>query len=924
MMQKFITTLTAFLLAVVIWAQVPQNIKWQSVIRNNDNHLIANSTVGIEVSISQGSEDGPVVFTETHKSTTDGNGVIGFEIGSGTKSWWRPGFKDINWSEGPYYLKIRTDLNGYENYTIEGTSQLLSVPYALYAKTAETSLTTVAEQDPVFEASASGGITNSDVSLWNNKQDQLVAGRGIKIEGGVINLDYEGLISDLKRARADSIAKAFGELTVNVDSEDLYNLFNQFCLTHYGAEIDPLVYETFGDRLEVKEGSRWDYISESSASVSWKTNLPAKSYIEYGTTTAYGKRTEMPERYFYIHLHYLKGLENNTTYHYRMVSFDERGNVSESPDYTFTTKSISGAVYIPGNLGSPPYLLDQENAVYIVTEDINADRTAFEIRANNITLDLGGHTITHGNELIEDLNHAVLEKSGVGIRRKGSREKQTGLKIYNGILKQGSAENNTDYYAAENMLNPEKERQDILYNNMGKGFNNIELAWYEDVEIAGITVEYRWHQTWGMRFENAFGKFNIHHNVCLDKGTQMFSRHGAGGARSMGFVGSGTGDLNHDNNEIQIHHNLIKRTRQNGLNIAQNIYDNEVYVDSWVVNSFAIQPHQRDAQVYNNNIFLTGYYGCGILWATANLNAHHNFIHMESITTMIERPNKGRRLIETWGEQDVLAGLRLTNYSSGGQQRDNLTYSDNVILGRCRGDVEMRGTEFYSDYSVKNLVCKNSIIKIMAQDDKVRKAACVDTQGAYNDRSTHLPLFYKNNDLISNICNVRFGDDYGQGSNHQFIECRIIKLEDHPKYHTFEFDGHRSLFNHGLLDCEFIGGARYDDVYWTNTLSQSDYRVKWTLTVNTAEEAVVTISDKAGNEVFSGNSGSEGTVSVPLVQSIIRPMEWNPEGKELEVTKKSQYQEEFFTPYTIKVTKGGTEKTETVNLDKKTILNVQL
>lgn len=98
----------------------------------------------------------------------------------------------------------------------------------------------------------------------------------------------------------------------------------------------------------------------------------------------------------------------------------------------------------------------------------------------------------------------------------------------------------------------------------------------------------------------------------------------------------------------------------------------------------------------------------------------------------------------------------------------------------------------------------------------------VSTQGAYNDRSTHLPLYYKNSTLESNICNVRFGDGYGQGSNHQFINSRIVKIGDHPGYHTFVFDGGNSNFNHVFLDCEFVDGAAYNDVYWKNTRSGSD------------------------------------------------------------------------------------------------------
>ena len=726
-----------------------------------------------------------------------------------------------------------------------------------------------------------------------------------------------------KQLDADSIAKALGELTMDVDPEKLYTLFNQFCLTHYGAETDTLVYQTFGDTLKIKEESRWEYFSEKSAAVAWKTNLPAKTWVEYGTGKNYGHKTELPERYFYNHLHYLKNLQPNTLYHYKLVCVDERGNITETKDKTFETKDFNQVIKIPGALGSPPYVLDQSNSVYLVTEDIDADRTAFEIMADNITLDLGGHTITHGNQLINDLDHEKLDKSGVGIRRKEKNTKQLGIKIVNGIIKQGTAENNTEYFPAKRMVHPDDARKEKLAKNSSRGFSNIELRLCDNVEIAGVTVEYRWHQTWGMRFEDAFSNYNIHHNICLDKGTQMFNRHGDGTSRSIGFRGSAKGDIGKHDNHVQIHHNLIKRVRQNALHMAQKIYDNEIYVDSWVVNSFAISPHQNNGEVYNNLIFLTGYYGCGILWATSNLNVHHNFIHMESISTMIERPDKGRRLIETWGEQDVLAGIRLTNYNKGGQKRKNLTYTDNVITGRCRGDVEMRGTEFYSDYSIENLVFEHNIIKIMAEDTLVRKAACVDTQGAYNDRSTHLPVFYKNCSFTSNRCNIRFGDEYGQGSNHRFINCSIIKTGNHPHYHTFEFDGHSSVFNHVLLDCDFLGGALYNDVQWTNTQSLSNYSIKWTLNLVTTPGASVRIIDKNGHRSFSGTA-DDGKISIPLTQCIIRPVEWLPGKEEVEVNARSRYQEEIFNPYTIQVEKAGKVSRKKIVVDKKLNLEIQL
>ncbi len=713
----------------------------------------------------------------------------------------------------------------------------------------------------------------------------------------------------MKQIDPETTRKTFQELTVDVPPEKLYQYFNDFCLTHFGAEVDPVTYGTFGRKLEIKESSKWSHYSESSAAIAWSTNLPARTYIEYGTEKYYGHKTTFSERYFYTHLHYLKNLEPDTLYHYRLVSVDERGNRTESGDQSFQTKKIPKAIHVPGNLGNPPYILDQPDAIYLITEDINAPRTAFSIEADNITIDLGGNTVTHGNELITDLDYQKLSTSGIGIRKIGGR-KQSGLRILNGKLLQGKAENNLEYYAAENMVRPEAGRKKKLAKNSSRGFSNIEITDYENVEIAGLTAEYRWHQTWGVRFDRAFGNYDIHHNIIIDKGNQMFNRHGDGGSRSIGFRAM----VESQGSIMQIHHNLIKRTRQNGLSGARHVYENEIYVDSWVVNSFAISPFKVGSEIKKNKIFLTGYYGCGIVWAERDLDASNNYIHMESVNTMKEPPNEGRRLIETWGEQDVLIGMRLTNYGKGGQPREDFIYSKNVILGRSRGDVIMRGVALYSDRSVKNFLLQNNTIKVFSEDNIVEKAACVVAQGANNDRSEHLPMYYRDSVLESNICNIRFGDIYGRGSNHRFINCKIIKTGDNPKYHTLVFDGGDSVFNHVLLDCKFIGGATYNDVYWNNTQSKSNYRVDWTLKLKTDPGAHLIINDKNGRNVFTGSSGTNGKTEVVLTQSIIRPVEWQAEGDETRVQAKLKHHEEKLSPYTVVVEKNGDRKSKTVEL----------
>jgi uncharacterized protein (TIGR02145 family) len=120
--------LAVILITINIFGQAPQSMSYQAVIRDADNNLVANHVVGMRVSILQGSATGAVVYVETQTPSTNANGLISIEIGGGT------GFDAIDWANGPYFIKSETDATGGTNYTISGTSQLLSVPYALYSK----------------------------------------------------------------------------------------------------------------------------------------------------------------------------------------------------------------------------------------------------------------------------------------------------------------------------------------------------------------------------------------------------------------------------------------------------------------------------------------------------------------------------------------------------------------------------------------------------------------------------------------------------------------------------------------------------------------------------------------------------------------------------------------------------------------------
>jgi len=142
-MKRLFTLLIPVVLTVSVFAQTPQKMSYQAVIRDSDSKLVTTQ-VGMRISILQGSESGTAVYIETQTPTPNINGLVTIEIGTGTTT---DDFSAINWAAGPYFIKTETAVAPpLTTYTIEGTSQILSVPYALLAKKAES------ESDPAYTA----------------------------------------------------------------------------------------------------------------------------------------------------------------------------------------------------------------------------------------------------------------------------------------------------------------------------------------------------------------------------------------------------------------------------------------------------------------------------------------------------------------------------------------------------------------------------------------------------------------------------------------------------------------------------------------------------------------------------------------------------------------------------------------------------
>ncbi|MBR6174575.1 MAG: fibrobacter succinogenes major paralogous domain-containing protein [Bacteroidales bacterium] len=134
-MKKIYLLFVIMMVAVVsLFAQAPEKFSFQAVVRNGSNQLIINAQVGVRVSILQGSTTGDALYVETHTATTNANGLLTVEVGGGTVQ--QGIFANLDWADGPWFLKTETDPDGGNNYSVVSVQQLLSVPYALYAKEA--------------------------------------------------------------------------------------------------------------------------------------------------------------------------------------------------------------------------------------------------------------------------------------------------------------------------------------------------------------------------------------------------------------------------------------------------------------------------------------------------------------------------------------------------------------------------------------------------------------------------------------------------------------------------------------------------------------------------------------------------------------------------------------------------------------------
>ena len=127
--------LSFLILTTELYAQSHQSFKYQALVRDHSGNTLINQLVAVRISLLTGSETGLEVYIEVHSCTTNQFGMITLDIGKGLVE--SGNFSAINWSSDTYFLKLEIDPTGGNSYLFMGTSQLLSVPYAIHSITSE-------------------------------------------------------------------------------------------------------------------------------------------------------------------------------------------------------------------------------------------------------------------------------------------------------------------------------------------------------------------------------------------------------------------------------------------------------------------------------------------------------------------------------------------------------------------------------------------------------------------------------------------------------------------------------------------------------------------------------------------------------------------------------------------------------------------
>ncbi|MBI1185332.1 hypothetical protein GC194_13760 [bacterium] len=267
-MKKFYNLLFLLLSVAVATAQSPSAINYQAVLRNSQGEIIKNQSVSIRLSVLKGSATGAAVYTETHSTSTNEYGMVNLQLGNGSTS---GNFKSIDWGSNAYYLKVELDETGGTSFKNLGTSQLVAVPYAMYANKA-------------------GSVANGDKDSTNELQTISRKGRTLSLSGNnsKVDLRKNGDNDSLNEIQSLSLSGNLLSLSKNGGSITLPSGGGSSYWTKSGDSIYYAKYARVGTTIP-GFGARLAIGATSSATNAWGIYSLAKN----GSASNYGLNAEV-------------------------------------------------------------------------------------------------------------------------------------------------------------------------------------------------------------------------------------------------------------------------------------------------------------------------------------------------------------------------------------------------------------------------------------------------------------------------------------------------------------------------------------------------------------------------------------------------------------------------------------------------------
>ena len=340
-------------------SQAPSQFTYQSVVRTNSGSLVSNQEVGFRFTVLKGSELGSIVFEEEHTVTTNINGLATMIIGKGSGT---DNLSEIDWGIDSYFLKVEVDPEGGFNYVAEDTTQLLSVPFALYSNSSGSNLT----------------ITGQDFLTINNNE--------ITVSKVDLAVDVEGILPVQNGGTGSSTAPMVGVITA-LDAASARNVLGLSTVASSGSYNDLTDKLTAGTNIDITDGvisskdTNTTYTAGTGIAIDGNNAISSTitQYTDANAQAAFTAGTNID-----ITDGVISSTDTNTTYTAGIgIAIDGNNAISTTVTDTDTVRSVTAGGNTLANgetlaftSGSNVTITENAGAVTISSTDTNTEYTA--------------------------------------------------------------------------------------------------------------------------------------------------------------------------------------------------------------------------------------------------------------------------------------------------------------------------------------------------------------------------------------------------------------------------------------------------------------------------------------------------------------------------------------------------------------------